>query len=180
MFEHGKDKLPLWLSYNEKKDKLIGIPTSRDAGKIKIILKTSVKGLKKKYKFEIVVKEGKNDFYCRDGNPSFVAAAIFSIDITNYDGLSRVKLLRKFSDYIDVAVHEFRIEERKRDGVFDPSMEIAGPGDGIVSKAPGIVLKWKVVCKLGYKGNYFVLLFVLLQYLFHLTFYQTSIQSKNL
>ena len=143
---------------------MVGIPTSRDAGKVKIILKTSVKGLKKKYRFEIVVKEGKNDVYCRDGNPSFVAAAIFSIDITNYDGLSRLKLLRKFSDYIDVAVHEFRIEERKRDSVFDPSMEIAGPGDGIVSKAPGIVVKWKVVCKLGYTGNYVILIFLLQSY----------------
>ena len=109
--------------------------------------------MKKKFKFEIDVKEGKDKFHCHHGNPAFVAAALLSIDIKDFNGLGRLKLLRKFSDYVDVAVHDFVIEAKKPGSVFDVSMETAGPGDGIITQKPGVIIKWKVDCKLGLAGE---------------------------
>lgn len=131
----------------------------RDKGRIKIILKTAHNGQKRKYKFEIDVREGKDRFHCHHGDPAFVAAALLNTDIRHFSGLARRKLLRKFSDYIDVAVHDFTVEERKSGSIFDVSMETAGPGDGIVTKAPGIVVKWKIDCKLGLAGWYLFYIF---------------------
>lgn len=129
------------------------MPTRQDKGLIKIVLKTGLKGLKKKYKFAIEVKEGKENFHCHHSNPAFVAAALLSTDLNKFDGLARLKLLKKFSDYIDVSVHDFILEEHKPGSVFDVSMETAGPGDGIITQHPGIIIKWKVNCKLGLAGK---------------------------
>eukprot|EP00795_Rhopilema_esculentum_P000496 gene496-10175_t len=153
IYEHGKTGLPRWLSYNEKKRKLVGVPTRADVGRIKIVLKTGTKNHKKKFKFEVNVKDARDTFVCHHGNPAFVAAALLSIDFQSFNGLARVKLLRKFADYVDIGLHEVIVEEKKPSNVLDFTMETAGPGDGIITKAPGLIVKWKVNCKLGVAGD---------------------------
>ena len=157
IFQHGRDDLPHWLSFDEEKNRLVGLPFLQDKGQIKIVLKTGYKGLKKKHKFEIDVREAKDKFHCHLGNPAFVAAAILSVDLSKSSGLKRLELLKKFSEYIDVAFHDFVIEEKNWKNTPDVAIETSGPGDYMKTKSPDIVVKWKVDCKRGIAGMYVVL-----------------------
>ena len=145
------------MSYSEEKNRLVGLPTRRDKGPIKIVLKTGYKGLKKKYKFEIDVRDAADKFHCHLGNPAFVAAALLSTDLTKFSGLNRLKLLGKFSDYIDVGFHDFVVEEKTFRNTPDVTIETSGPGDYINANNPDIIIKWKVDCKRGMAGTYFVI-----------------------
>ena len=136
---------------------MVGLPTSQDKGPIKIVLKTGHKGRKKKYKFEIDVREATDKFHCHLGNPAFVAAALLSTDLTKFSGLNRLKLLEKFSDYIDVAFHDFVVEEKSSRNTPDVAIETSGPGDYVKTKNPDVIIKWKVDCKRGLAGTYFLI-----------------------
>ena len=151
--EQGKDELPAWLTYHAEKNKLVGIASQKDVGKTKIVLKTGIKGMKKTVKFHFDVREAKQGFYCHDGNPSLVTAVVLSVDMNTLDGQGRVKLLRKFSDYIDVEMHDLKMAEREAGSSFDSSLVTAGPGDGLATHKSGTVITWKVKCGLGLAGE---------------------------
>ena len=152
IFQHGKDDLPHWLSYSEEKNRLVGLPLLKDKGPIKIVLKTGLKGRKKKYKFEIDVRESADKFHCHLGNPAFVAAAILSVNLKDFSGLTRFKLLEKFSEFIEVAYNDLVIEEKGHKNTPDETIETSGPGDYIKTKSPDVIIKWKVDCRRGLAG----------------------------
>ena len=152
IFQHGKDNLPHWLSYSEEKNRLVGLPFLEDKGPIKIVLKTGLKGRKKKYKFEIDVRESTDKFHCHLGNPAFVVAAILSVNLKEFTGLTRLKLLEKFSEFIEVAYNDFVVEEKGHRTAPDEIIETSGPGDYMKTRNPDVIIKWKADCRRGLAG----------------------------
>lgn len=157
--EEGSNSLPSWLSYDDEKHKLHGVPLEKDLKKglrIEFIRSPKMDLASKKLILNVV--QGKNNFGCKDSEVS-VASVVFHANMEKMLGSERSKFLRKFSRHFETGIHDLKVEYGNRmdnSEMLTSNMKLAGPGDKtskIVGEQPGFTVSWKLTCGTNIEGH---------------------------
>lgn len=95
---------------------------------------------------------------CPHGMPVSVATILFDLHIEKLSGGTRMNLLRKLSDFVDINMHNFHMAVGRGHntafGFKDVTMVTAGPGNVADSNHPGVVVSWQTGCGVDVSGMY--------------------------
>lgn len=157
--EDGTDRLPHWLTFDEKKKKLQGIPMESDVQKgLKVVFTRTDNKAKKDTKTLILdVISNTEPFRCKE--ISTVASVIFHADLKSMTTLHDIlKFMRHFSQRFDmISIHDLHIEQGNKmdgNGLLNSQIRMAGPGDRhITGSQPGFTISWKLKCSVDISGK---------------------------
>jgi len=168
--EEGKKSLPKWLSFDQDKNLLYGVPSWRDKGTYHLELHTT-----KTKPFIVYVKDVHDvasdiklrnsnltkipsfkEIVCHSGLPVAAATIIFDLHAGKLGGKERAALLQRVAAFADIDVSNLHMSLGKGHSTAlnlkDVMMLTAGPGNVHEAKEPGVVISWQIGCGIDVAG----------------------------
>ncbi|KAL3853117.1 hypothetical protein ACJMK2_016692 [Sinanodonta woodiana] len=164
VMEAGKDQLPSWLTFDEKKAEFRGIPAISDIGEIYLeVVAVGKDGSSAKDVFSVTVlseansgstatmtkpktQNGPTVVTCRLEEPHTVVTVIVDADLDVLPATEKLSLLDRLVEHLSLAHEIVSMLPVGDKPMFDSSAIVQGHGDVKVPKTAGLLISWLVGC----------------------------------
>lgn len=160
--EVGKDVLPSWLTFNELKTELKGIPGPEDKGHIYLEVKVSGDGNSQSDDvFSIEVRDDTNGpvtsvqsldenapkvIRCKREEPQTIVTVVVDCDLYRMKPGMKMNILNNMAGHLNLAPEMLKLMPVGNKPMFDIGALVVGPGNVKVPKTAGSLVSWNVGC----------------------------------